>query len=295
MEESKNAEVEELRKAVKKLEEESKIGGTASVASSSTLGPTREAEYSRARRSIRMWPVKEKDGLDLWGAAATFVHECLKVPRTDLAKEDIEFVSKAPIRRRRYKDKEEPGLVSDEVIVRFKTKETRHLVMAHSYNLAPFTNDHGKPTAGVRLEIPAHLSAEFQDFQIYGRTLHAKYGKGFKRYIKFDDKEEKLFMQIRLPEEEELLLVDRDMAVENRRERTSKIVASTRKRLASRSANDGEVVVIGTGGNAEPLPKVSRSSGGTPSSAAASSSSPPKSSTLAKYRGKPAISGWEWE
>ena len=302
IETSTKTDVQQLRSVVDEMRKKlsgARGGRDGSVAAEAEVGAldAREAEFMRARRSIRMWPVVEKEGLDIWGAAANFVHDCLKVPRTDIGKDDVEFISKTVPRKRRGRvaNRTDGSRVVDEIIVRFKTIEARDMVMSHAYNLAPFVDDGGKPTAGVRMEIPAHLSGEFQDFQTYGKMLSDKYGKGFKRHVKFDNKERHLFMEIKLPDSEEWLLVDRSMAVENRRLVLDRSVAKTKKRLASQADLDDEIVVVGTGGNAQPLSKTPRTVASGEKATQGHGPEMKKSATLVKYRGKGNAKEWEWE
>ena len=187
---------------------------------------TSERDFWRARRSIRIWPVQPCDEEDLWRLAAKFVHENLAVTKGGLSSADIEDVKRVRERRRRDDQR-----VTGELVVTFKEKETRDWVMSHAPNLAPYVDQDMKPTAGIRLEIPAHLSAIFNDFLNYGRFLFTEHGKGLKRYVKFDEKELTLFMEVRLPGANEWLFVDRQMAAEHRRKKQHNNAAHSRAKL----------------------------------------------------------------
>ena len=56
-------------------------------------------------------------------------------------------------RHRQAREKKEIG----EVIVLFCDVTTRDRIVSYARNLGPWVDPLGKPTAGVRLDIPAHL------------------------------------------------------------------------------------------------------------------------------------------
>ena len=124
-----------------------------------------------------------------------------------------------------------PGQVHDEVVVTFKSTSSRDFVMSHACNLADFVDSSRKPTAGVRIFVPSHLIHQFHDLQNYGRDLHRIHGEGFKRHCKFDDREETLYMDIKLPRTNEWLIIDHEMARDNRKTQRLRLSAETRDRL----------------------------------------------------------------
>ena len=48
-----------------------------------------------------------------------------------------------------------PG-VRDEALIRFRESKDRDLVMGRAARLAPFVDAEGRPTAGLRIEVPTH-------------------------------------------------------------------------------------------------------------------------------------------
>ena len=106
-----------------------------------TLGP----EYTRARRSIRLWPIPGICEDELWGGMGAFLHETLAISGDHLGQEDIERIDRATDGRDHVERKE--------VIVKFFDKQKRDLVVASSPALCTCFDKDGKPTAGIRLEV----------------------------------------------------------------------------------------------------------------------------------------------
>ena len=262
--------IEAMQKKLDKLEATPRLP----VGREGARGNSREDEYYRARRSIRIWPVPT-EGLKVDELAREFIWENLRVPPSNMGTDEIEDVRRVAYRRGNPREGPSRASVHDEVVVRFASTATRDYVMGHVTNLAGFIDDQGKPTAGVRLEVPFHLKGIFQDLQQYGRILRRQHGSGFKRHVRFDDSKLSLYMDIRLPGTQEWLYVDHGMAAENRGPDTRKNTSITRERLASSVSSMGsvgdEVQVLDS-----PIPSL------------------PRSATLEKFNGRAKkTGGWE--
>ena len=85
--------------------------------------------------------------------------------------------------------------------------------------LAPFIDDSGKPTAGMRIEVPSHLQRDFRILFKFGQTLRAKHGAGTRRHVKFDDVERTLFLNARLPGDDAWSRISVDVAKKGLRAR----------------------------------------------------------------------------
>ena len=72
--------------------------------------------------------------------------------------------------------------IKGEVTVEFPSVELRDIVRGAAYNLA------GMPEAGIRLEIPHHLMANFKALNAASYRLKQKY-KDCRRNVKFDDED----------------------------------------------------------------------------------------------------------
>ena len=242
-------EVDDLRKAVEEIKENRGVDANCKVVAemkdsirelkelpasnqnTSIIAPKCNEQYLKARRSLRLWPVRSGAGSELMDNTINFIHEKLRVPTSDVSGNDIERIARVASRKKRNPNSARAGDAVDEVVVLFSSAERRDLVMSHAYNLAPFVDENRKPTAGVRLEIPEYLTGAFQDLQNYGRSLHETHGRGFKRNVKFDDADQCLYMVVKLPDSDQWLYVDREMARDNRKANIKKNVNLTKEKL----------------------------------------------------------------
>ena len=157
-----------------------------------TSRATLSGEYLKARRSIRMWPVKGVTESELWGEAGEFLHRQLAMRADDVGQDDVEDV-------RRVAGERPVDGIRDEVIVVFKDPRKRVFAMAHSVNLAEYVDQTGRPTAGTRLEVPEELGDTLRLLARFGTRLRARHGAGTKRHIKFDDYNGSMFANVKLP------------------------------------------------------------------------------------------------
>ena len=193
--------------------------------------PTRRAPLSRefivARRSVRLWPVPGINEQDMWGNVGEFLHDVLRVPESELSQEDIEMVTR--VRTDALQDR-----VRDEVCVRFVDKRKRDVVFSYANNLAGKFDREGRPTAGIRLEIPKELMDTFRLLTRFGTRLRARHGNGTKRHIKFDDFSVSLYTNIKLPGDTTWTKVTPAMASEDLEASHREENARHQKRLATK-------------------------------------------------------------
>ena len=104
-------------------------------------------DYVWARRSIRVWPVQGNNDTAMWEGVGDFIHEILAINTAYLCQDNIESVQRAL-------DVGTAG-VNEEVIVTFFDKKKRNIIPANAQNLSCHIDREGKPTAGIRLEIPS--------------------------------------------------------------------------------------------------------------------------------------------
>ena len=193
--------------------------------------------YQCARRSVRLWPVRGVSEEELWGETGEFLHCLMGIAEGDVCQDDIEEV-------RRVEDALAAGAVHDEVVVMFKDKRKRDLVMTNSVNLAGEVGPDRRPTAGTRLEIPAELRGTFRLLTRFGTRLRARHGEGTKRHIKFNDFRGSLITNVKLPGDESWTRVTPQMARDdleasmreedsrNQARLAAKLVPGPRERLA---------------------------------------------------------------
>lgn len=149
--------------------------------------------FALARRSVRLWPVPGRTSQELWDAAGIFLGTRLGM-EGKLDKSMIDSISRPP-------SPSGPG-VTDEALVAFSDAAARDLVIGAASKLSTFIDAQGKATAGMRIEVPPFLEADFKLLFKYGRTLRFRHGPGTRRHVKFDDLHFSLFLNAKLPGDE---------------------------------------------------------------------------------------------
>ena len=213
---------------------------------------TLSQEYLLARRSIRMWPIAGGTDTVLWEGVGDFIHDSLCMSTKAVGQDDIKAVNRVL-----YTASGAPNRL--EVLVTFFDKGKRDLVVSHATNLASRVDSEGRPTAGIRLEIPHELDDMFRLLSRFGTRLRARHGAGTKRHIKFDDFAGSLYTNIKLPGDtswtrvspetakEDLLASVREEALFTRKRLASKLVQGPRERLVRplKGHNTGQARSIG--------------------------------------------------
>ena len=219
--ENQQVEIKNLSERVARLEKMKPVA-VAAVEQRATLS----SGYLLARRSLRLWPIQGDSENALWEAVGEFLHEVLGMSREDIGQEDIDSI----IRPMGGRDQAERR----EVIVRFVDKQKRDSVVSSSPNLAGRVDREGRPTAGIRLEVPPELDDTFRLLHRFGTRLRARHGAGTKRHIKFDDFGGSLYANIKLPGDSSWTKVTPAMAREDLGASLREENAHTQKRLAAK-------------------------------------------------------------
>ena len=162
-----------------------------------------DEEFDKARRSLRLWPVHGTTREEIWNSTKFFLKEKLKL-ENQVSESMIEDITRAEI-------PPGPG-VKLEVLVRMRSPEKRDLIMGASAGLAAFIDEAGKPTAGIRIQVPTALQATFRVLFRYGQSLRTRHGPGTRRHVKFDDLNRTLYLNVKLPGDERWSKVSFDMA-----------------------------------------------------------------------------------
>ena len=84
----------------------------------------------------------------------------------------------------------------------FGDVESCDLAASYARNLGEFTDANNKPTAGLRPDIPGFLGGVHRTLLQYGFGLKTRYGRGFKRNIRFEDGEMTLVIDICIPDKD---------------------------------------------------------------------------------------------
>ena len=236
----------------------------------------KERKYWRCRRSIKLWPISGNCSEELWRGCEAFLDEKMKYPVRNLSDADFEEISRCP-----------PGnplsRVKDEVLVVLANVGIRDSIAAHAKNLRNCIDADGRPTAGQRIDIPDHLTGAHKELDQYGKQLRKIHGPGLKRNIKFDDASSSLIMDVKLPDEEEWIRVDRTLAKEERLSSEKTRAKITRERLTSSTSSTGETDVVSMQAEAPSIASETSVSG---------ANSIPVSATLRKFGARaPALWG----
>ena len=121
----------------------------------------------------------------------------------------------------------------------FFDAKRRDLVVTSAAKLASCFDNAGRPMAGLRLEIPGDLMDIFRLLSRFGTRLQGKHGEGTKRHVKFDDVENSLYMNIKLPGDETWSRVTPEMAKADLDTTTRAESAKILRRIAVKEGTTG--------------------------------------------------------
>ena len=200
------------------------------------LPPLKEMSYSRARRSLRIWPIEGTNEQKLRETMEKFMTDALKITPIDVSGIGVE-----EIRRARSSPNSNTFL---EVIVTFAEIDDRDFVASRAVNLADHVNQDGRPKAGIRMDVPAFLLSTFKDLNSYAYNVRKSRGKKAKTHIKFDDQNGSLILELRLPGSENWLKITptraRELNVEANAEELARLQRELKSRAARRSSEQDD-------------------------------------------------------
>ena len=143
----------------------------------------RDEAYSRARRSLRLWPISKEGNLKE-RTEEFLVNELLLDQQHAVG---LSFEVKRVGNSARSRDSA-PRTIRDEVLVVFESVRDRDDVRSFAKNLE-------RPGRGLRLEVPDHLWPSFRVLQSIGYELKQKH-PGLKRNVLFDDENKNLKLDV---------------------------------------------------------------------------------------------------
>lgn len=146
------------------------------------VGAENERDFLLCRRSVRLWPVQDSDGLEK--GVKRFLAFYLKMPTEVIESLTFVEVEKQGQTRR--------SKIKDEVLLRLQTSQQRDTIQSYAPNLAS-----AQGLAGIRLDIPDFLRGLFRLFESHAAALRVEHGT-VKRAIRFDDVEHSLYMDVKL-------------------------------------------------------------------------------------------------
>ena len=145
-----------------------------------------KGRYLRARRSFKIWPINKQQGGRLDDLVKRFFIDKMGVP------EEVAF--EARLDTVRPADQARNSRIKQEYIVTFADVDTRDAIKSYANGLAAFRGD-----AGLRLDVPPCLKGSFKVLNEHGISMVNMYGREVKRNIRFDDRNEDLMMDLKLP------------------------------------------------------------------------------------------------
>ena len=86
-----------------------------------------------------------------------------------------------------------------EALVTFQDYTERDYFFSKARNLASYRNEEGNPTAGLRMDVAPYLLPVFKLLNNHGFEIKNAHGKETRRYIKFDEENLSLYLEVRLP------------------------------------------------------------------------------------------------
>ena len=174
----------------------------AATPSSPTMSPGDDLDYLRARRSVRLWHIPGSTRPEIWRSAWSFIQ--VKLSLTTIGEDRIESISRPEIPSGRA--------VVDEATVTFKEIGVRYSAVGASSKLSQFVDTNGRPTAGIRMEVPRKLRTAFTSLFRFGQQLRGRHGEGTRKHVKFNDATKSLYLKIKLPGDEEWSRVSLELA-----------------------------------------------------------------------------------
>ena len=155
-----------------------------------SLDRSRRAAFEKSRRSLRIWPIKGDDTDELDASFKDFAVDALMVPDTVVRQTAL-----AEIIRVRSSPR---NAVYMEALVTFKDQMQRDFYFSKAKHLAPYRDESGAPTAGIRMDIPPYLMATFNSLNNHGYEIKRANGPDTKRYMKYDEVNLSLYLEVRL-------------------------------------------------------------------------------------------------
>ena len=149
-----------------------------------------------------------------------------------------------------------------ELLVTFCDVDTRDRIASYARNLGGHVDKEGKPTAGVRPDIPSFLGGVHRALLQYGFDMKKKYGNGFRRNIRFEDADHSFVIDLLIPgpnnHNNEWVTVGYNRVLADRKRRAQAAGKNPDEMLSSTTAgsdkndnntNGSAIANLGPGGN----------------------------------------------
>ena len=237
--EKNESDIQDIRKSIDDLHNKFEAGRSASEPRTplkrmdrprrnSLIGPGRELSFTISRRSLRMWPIKGNNEDEMSAAYLNFIRNALRIPEKEADSMKVERI------RRTRTSPNAPAYL--EACVTFRDPDDRDYVASKSVNLAMQRDKEGKPLAVIRMDVLGFLLSTFKALNNYAYIVRKRHGKDAKTYIKFDDPELNLFLEVKLPGSERWLRISPDLARESNIEWTSNKLRELQRDIRTRDS-----------------------------------------------------------
>ena len=180
------AQNDKTNQMVNEIKSQIKGHNTNEPVTAKTRTATQQLRYTKARRSFKIWPVTTKEGQHVEDAVREFFTKLMGVPITAAVEAEFESVKQAELMKN--------SKIKSELLVTFVDVECRDAIKTYASGLAT-----AKGAAGLRLDIPPCLKGSFKILNEHGLAMIRIYGKEVKRNIRFDDRNDDLMMDLKLP------------------------------------------------------------------------------------------------
>lgn len=175
-----------------------------------------------------MWPIKGNNEDEMSAAYLNFIRNALRIPEKEADSMKVERI------RRTRTSPNAPAYL--EACVTFRDPDDRDYVASKSVNLAMQRDKEGKPLAVIRMDVLGFLLSTFKALNNYAYIVRKRHGKDAKTYIKFDDPELNLFLEVKLPGSERWLRISPDLARESNIEWTSNKLRELQRDIRTRDS-----------------------------------------------------------
>ena len=144
-----------------------------------------------------------------------------------------------------------------EVIATFRDNNARDYIFSKGSNLAGYKDAHNRPTCGIRLHIPAHLMGSFKTLESLGNDLKREHRRKIRKYIKFDEAEEDLYLHVKHDDDDSWLTFSpseakNELSKKNYRKISKSSIHKAPERTDDRrEEEEGDRVPGGNGGDEE--------------------------------------------
>ena len=165
---------------------------------------SRIKKYNMSRASLRIWPIPGSNPTEISNSLKDFLSKSLSIKKEDIGCLGIRWVERTRIPPR--------SKINNEVRVTFTSQYYRDELASKGRQLAGHIDNTGASTAGFRLDIPDFLSSDFKVLNDYGYLMKRTHGKDTRKYIKYDDEEFGLYLELKLPDAGGYLRINPDLA-----------------------------------------------------------------------------------